>query len=338
MAEITDPHVLQQIIRTQNEISSLGPDLGAVMECAAKSVQQMTQAGAAIVELAEGEDMVYRAATGFASSCLGLRLKREGSLTGLCIQNGQILICSDAETDNRVDREACRRVGLRSMVVSPLFFRHSPVGVLKIASPRPDAFREQDLAVLDSISELIASAMFHAARMEEGELYYKATHDSLTGLANRALFYDRLRQRMALARRNGVSFGLLSFDMDGLKTINDTHGHQAGDAALREVANRIKSISRASDTFARLGGDEFAMILTEVHNRDGALQTASRVEQALYEPFQFENWRLRLGVSVGHALFPLDGDAIDPLLDVADRVMYQTKRSRNGRSSEEYAI
>ncbi|HCT60782.1 MULTISPECIES: sensor domain-containing diguanylate cyclase [Acidobacterium] len=337
MAEITDPQVLRQIIRTQNEISRLGPDLGAVIQCAAESVQQLTHAGAAIVEMAEGDQMVYRAATGFATACLGLRLKREGSLTGLCIQNGQMLICSDSETDPRVDRDACRRVGLRSMVVAPLFFHQSPVGVLKIASPLPDAFREQDMAVLDSMCELIASAMFHAARMEEGELYYKATHDSLTGLPNRALFYDRLRQRLALARRNGVSFAVLSLDMDGLKSINDTYGHQAGDAALRETAARIKAITRVSDTFARLGGDEFALLLTEVHNREGALEAASRLEQALFEPLQFEGWRLPLSLSIGHALFPLDGEEIDPLLDAADQAMYQTKRHRTNKA-EDFAI
>ncbi len=331
MAEITDPQTLRQIIRTQSEISRLGPDLGAVIECAAESVQQLTQAGAAIVEMVEGEEMVYRAATGFASPCLGLRMKRAGSLTGHSIDQGQMLLCADSETDTRVDREACRRVGLRSMVVAPLHFNQAPVGVLKIASNEPDAFHEQDLAVLDSMSDLIASAMFHAARFEEGELYYKATHDSLTGLANRALFYDRLRQRMALARRNGVSFGLLSADMDGLKQINDTYGHRAGDAALREVASRIKTITRVSDTFARLGGDEFALILTEVHNREGAQQAASRVEQALYEPFQFDGWMLPLSLSIGHALFPLDGEEIDPLLDAADQAMYTAKRSRNAR-------
>jgi diguanylate cyclase (GGDEF)-like protein len=338
MAEITNPQILRQIIRTQNEISRLGPDLGAVIQLAAESVQQLTQAGAAIVEMAEGEVMVYRAATGFAGSYLGLRLRREGSLSGLCIQNGQMLLCADAETDTRVDRQACRRVGLRSMVVAPLFFHQSPVGVLKVASTQPEAFDEEAMSVLDSTSELIASAMYHAARMEEGELYYKATHDALTGLPNRALYYDRLRQRLALARRNGVSFAVLSLDMDGLKQINDTYGHQAGDAALREIATRLKAITRISDTFARLGGDEFAMILTEVHNREGALQTISRLEQAVYEPLLFNGWRLQLGLSIGHAVFPIDGEEIDPLLDAADRAMYQIKRRRSPRKAEDFVL
>ena len=338
MADISDPQILKQIIRIQSEISRLGPDLGAVMELAAESICQLTGAGAAIVEMVEGDEMVYRAAAGFARASLGLRLKRQGSLSGLAAEQGQMLICSDSETDVRVDREACRRVGLRSMVVAPLFFNNAAVGVLKIASEQPEAFTCQDLAVLDHITDLIASAMFYAARFEEGELYYKATHDILTKLPNRALFYDRLRQRMALARRNGISFALLSLDMDGLKMINDTHGHRAGDAALRETACRIKPITRVSDTFARLGGDEFALIMTEVHNREGALQAASRIEQALDEPFDFEGWRLHLGVSVGHALFPLDGEEIDPLLDVADQAMYTAKRSRKRNTAEDYAI
>ena len=194
-----DPTVLIEIIQAQTEIAKLGLDLGGVIAFVAERVQQLTDAGGAIVELAEGEDMVYRAAAGMAQHQLGLRLKRQGSMSGLCVEQGEPLRCDDSESDPRVDREACRRVGLRSMVCTPLNHNGATVGVLKIASPVANAFNEQHIQVLSLMSELIAAAMFHAVEYETSELYHKATHDALTGLANRALFYDRLRQCVALA-------------------------------------------------------------------------------------------------------------------------------------------
>jgi hypothetical protein len=99
-----DPRLLLEIIRAQTEIAKLGMDLGAVMAFVAERVQQLTHAGGAIVELAEGDDMVYRAAAGMAKNQLGLRLKREGSMSGLCVAEGAALQCDDSEQDPRVDR------------------------------------------------------------------------------------------------------------------------------------------------------------------------------------------------------------------------------------------
>lgn len=110
---------LLEIIRTQTEIAKAGMDLGNVMALVAERTQQLTNAVGAVVELAEGDDMVYRAASGSAASQLGLRIGREGSLSGLCVRERKILVCDDSETDERVDREACRKVGLRSMIVVP---------------------------------------------------------------------------------------------------------------------------------------------------------------------------------------------------------------------------
>src|SRR6185369_10554343 len=112
--------ILMAIIQTQTEIAKLGLDLGAMMELVAEHIQLLTNAQGAIVELVEGDEMVYRAAAGMAGSQLGLRLKREGSLSGLAVASGEILHCRDSETDPRVDLAACRRVGVRSMVVAPL--------------------------------------------------------------------------------------------------------------------------------------------------------------------------------------------------------------------------
>ncbi len=322
------PEILVEIIHAQTEIAKLGLDLGAVMNLVAERVQKLTGATAAVVELAEGDDMVYRAVSGLAQSQLGLRLKRAGSLSGLCVESGQILQCDDSEVDPRVDLDACRRVGVRSMMVAPLSHQGIVVGVLKIASADVAAFGGGHRRVLELMSGLIAASMYHAARHDPDDLYHRATHDPLTGLANRALFYDRLRQCVSLAMRRGKPVGVVSIDMNHLKAINDRHGHRAGDAALCEIAARIARISRRSDTAARLGGDEFGVVLAEVESRQDVAHLSDRLEHEIRLPFTFEDLVMPLSASVGIALYPEDGTEIEALIDRADQAMYQAKRAR----------
>ncbi|HWT97069.1 MAG TPA: sensor domain-containing diguanylate cyclase [Terriglobales bacterium] len=325
-AATESPEVLLAIIRAQTEIAQLGLDLGSVMALVADRVRTLTHATGAVVELAEGEDMVYRAGAGIGDDLLGLRLKRQGSLSGLCVASNEILSCTDSEIDDRVDREACRKVGLRSMMVAPLSHDGTTVGVLKVASAAVAAFSEEDRKVLQLMSGLIAAAMFHAARNDMAELYHRATHDPLTNLANRALFYDRLRQALALAERRSAQLGIINLDMDGLKAINDNFGHRAGDAAIRETASRLSLACRRSDTVARLGGDEFAIILTETQDKPAAEQHVQRLIQAVREPYFFENNPLALDASIGLSVYPEDGRDPTDLIDRADRVMYERKR------------
>ncbi|WJN77903.1 MULTISPECIES: sensor domain-containing diguanylate cyclase [Burkholderia] len=325
---------LLRIIAAQAEIAKLGMDLGSVIAYVAEQMPQLTGASAAAVEFAEGDDMVYRAASGTAAGMLGLRLRRSGSLSGLCVQQGELLHCIDSETDPRVDRDACRRVGLRSMLVMPLAHADTTVGVLKVMSPDVDGFSPADSATLRLMADLIAAAMFHAARNEANELYLRATHDALTGLPNRALFYDRLRQSMHSALRASGRLGILNIDMDGLKPINDGFGHRAGDAALREVATRMQAAVRRSDTVARIGGDEFAVILPNIGTRDDAHAQSTRLARRVGEPFEFDGHALQLGVSVGIAVLPDDGTDMNALIEHADDAMYEAKRTRSRRSAQ----
>lgn len=326
--ESVSPEILLAIIKTQTEIARLGLDLGGVIAFVAEYVKDLVGADGAVVELVEDNEMIYRAATGNMRNQLGLRLKRVGSLSGLCVQMRQILRCDDTECDVRVNRDACRRVGIRSMIVAPLCHHENAVGVLKVASPHPNAFNEQDVAVLALVCDLIASAMYRAAQFETNELYHQATHDSLTGLVNRALFYDRLRQCIDLAQRQRSNVGVLVIDMDGLKSINDTWGHKAGDAALRELGRRITALARKSDTVARLGGDEFAVIMSNIDHQDSVLRHASVLCEHIGQPFTYETNELYLGASIGHSTFPHDGDDPESLVDKADQVMYLNKRQR----------
>jgi diguanylate cyclase (GGDEF)-like protein len=332
VASKASSEVLLEIIRTQTEIAKAGLDLGDVMDLVCQKSQILTGASGGVVELVEDGQMVYRAASGIAKPQLGLRLNKAGSLSGLCVEQRQILNCKDSDIDDRVDKDACSRVGLRSMIVVPLNHGDATVGVLKVVSSEVDAFTDADIEVLGLMSELIAAAMFFAVKLETNELYYRATHDSLTDLANRALFFDRLRQVFAQAQRHSYQFGILNLDMDGLKFINDHYGHKAGDAAIKEVARRINKCSRQSDTVARIGGDEFAIVLSKIDSRAGAEKQILRLAQEISQPFEFEQQPLALGASIGLAVFPDDGVQIDALLELADKKMYEEKRARKARN------
>ncbi|WP_445679222.1 diguanylate cyclase domain-containing protein [Radicibacter daui] len=322
-----DPDLLMAIIDLQAGIVRIGPDLGQVMDLVVDRVRAMAGCSGAILELVEEEELACRAASGSNQPQPGLRLKRPGSLSGLCLEAGDVLVCSDSETDPRVNLAACRLVGLRSMAVAPLLYAGAPVGVLKLHSPEPGAFGSREVQLLQLINGLIAAALFHTARYGEDELYQRATHDAMTGLANRSLFYDRLRQAVSQAERQHGTLGVMIADMNGLKTINDQYGHRAGDAAICEVARRMATVSRHADTVARLGGDEFGMILSDVGGREGAGRVMERIQEAMLPPFNFEQHQLRLNASLGLALYAEDGTEIDTLIEKADRAMYQAKRT-----------
>ena len=114
---------LAVVIATQQEIAIGNPNLDAVMAVIAQRTQDLTRADGAVIEILEGEELVYRAASGIVTAYVGLRLKVGKSLSGKCIATGEIMLCDDSETDARVDRAACQRIGLRSMVVVPLFYQ-----------------------------------------------------------------------------------------------------------------------------------------------------------------------------------------------------------------------
>jgi diguanylate cyclase (GGDEF)-like protein len=154
-----------------------------------------------------------------------------------------------------------------------------------------------------------------------------ATTDSLTGLPNRALLYDRLHQAIAAAKRDDKrQTVLMMMDLDHFKEINDTLGHPAGDEVLRQVATRLRRLLRDSDTLARLGGDEFAVLLPDVLDaKKAAKNIAKNILASFSEPFWFGEHELFLGVGIGIALYPGHGDNVDALMKRADVAMYSAK-------------
>jgi len=159
----------------------------------------------------------------------------------------------------------------------------------------------------------------------ENRLAYLATHDALTGLANRNLFMDRLRHAMARAHRCDARLALLFLDLDKFKQVNDTYGHGAGDQLLKMVAERICSNVREDDTVARLSGDEFIVILESITTDQDAATAAEAINDKLAQPFHINGETLNINVSIGTAIYPDDGKDIEALIKIADDAMYAVK-------------
>lgn len=159
------------------------------------------------------------------------------------------------------------------------------------------------------------------------QLFHLATHDQLTGLANRWLLEERLRHAITRSRRSGQPGALLFLDLDGFKRVNDRLGHEAGDRMLVLVAERLRAAVRASDTVARWGGDEFAVILESVESRAVAREAGRRLQLELMQPGG-DRGQGTVRASVGVAMFPTDGSDVPTLLAQADRRMYRAKGRR----------
>ena len=158
---------------------------------------------------------------------------------------------------------------------------------------------------------------------------HQALHDVLTGLANRALFHDRVRQSVLLAEREGMEGAVMIMDLDRFKEINDTLGHPKGDTVLREVARRLSLALRETDTVARLGGDEFAVLVPHVPDPAAVVQVVEKIQEALDRPFVLQGLALDVRASVGISFFPRHGNDVDTLIQRADVAMYLAKTSHS---------
>ena len=153
-----------------------------------------------------------------------------------------------------------------------------------------------------------------------------ATHDTLTGLPNRYLMFDRLNQLLVRAERYRSSFAVLFIDLDGFKRVNDSRGHDVGDFVLRAVAERLRQSVRAADTVARIGGDEFVILVDALRAGPDATTLAQKIQGVLGKPFPLPGGAAKVTVSIGISRYPEDGDAADVLLKAADVAMYRAKQ------------
>lgn len=168
----------------------------------------------------------------------------------------------------------------------------------------------------------------------EVKLERAATHDVLTGLPNRNLFYDRLEQAISRNRQAGLHVAILFCDLDKFKQVNDTMGHHVGDEILRQAANRMKEVIRKTDTVARIGGNEFVFIIEGLNDTDIwiAVDTCcSKIISSVNKSYIISSGQVaHIGISIGVSIYPIHGKNADELIIRADQFMYQAKSSDNG--------
>ena len=186
-------------------------------------------------------------------------------------------------------------------------------------------------ALRDTTTALVSSQQSErAARVE-------ASHDAATGLPNRASFNSRLTHDIAVAARHGLTLAVMFFDLDKFKTINDTHGHAAGDEVLKQVAARLLEHCRLEDTVCRTGGDEFLYVLIDPKGRENIERIASGLVESLARPVVFEGVQIAVRPSIGISLYPEQGTSAAELINNADAAMYAAKEARGSTGWAFYA-
>ncbi|TGM87029.1 sensor domain-containing diguanylate cyclase [Leptospira bouyouniensis] len=333
MATSPSESTLEKILKIQTELTAAKPEVPLLLDLITLRSKELVSGDGAVFELVEGEDLVYRAASGSSSNQIGLRLKVTGSFSGLSLQLKESLNCIDSEEDNRVNREACRVVGLRSMIVVPLYFDMEVLGVLKVLSAKPKFFTDADVHSLNMLSSTIAAILHNAYRWAEREkrlqsMSYLASHDTLTGIYNRSAFYDYLRKGIVRIQSNPISLTVAMFDLDGLKQVNDTYGHAAGDFYIYQFAKRLSNLLQDHDILARLGGDEFGLILMSPEPKESVFSFLSNITKLVEGEVLFESIPLQIKSSLGVSHYPEDGEDLESLIRKADERMYLDKRER----------
>jgi diguanylate cyclase len=213
------------------------------------------------------------------------------------------------------------------VLAPPFAFALAALGVLVYAGLHAVPAMAVALAAGAALASMARTALTFADVRRLAEIRRQAATDDLTGLPNRRHLDRSLRERLDVARQRGSSVALLLIDLDGFKELNDTLGHRAGDLVLEQVGPRLRAVLRAGDELARLGGDEFAVVLSDA---DDAEPVGRRMRQALEAGLTVDGIDLRIGASIGIAVFPEHGDDAETLLQRADVAMYQAKAARSG--------
>jgi diguanylate cyclase (GGDEF)-like protein/PAS domain S-box-containing protein len=232
--------------------------------------------------------------------------------------------CADLAEEKMVRRPLALKIGLNSSFAFPIQIGGSFYGVLEFFGRE---VRQPDAALMESVRTIGSQVgQFMARKAAEQNLRFVASHDPLTGLFNRRMFNERLQQALAQAARFERGLSLLFIDLDGFKNINDTLGHNAGDALLTELATRLRATLREGDVIGRMGGDEFVVLVEEVAEATQVAEVAKKVLEMAARPFPFQGRECRVTASVGISIYPDDGKDAQTLLKNADIAMYLVKQ------------
>ncbi len=254
-------------------------------------------------------------------------------LAGTSFRTRQPCIINDLLTDRRTAyfHAFARQDGTRSGASFPLLRNgFDAIGVLLFLAGEEGVFTDDLVELLAKLAENVSFALDNFDRADEKtradqRIEYLASHDSLTGLPNRETFNQLLHFAIQAARRYDRQFAVLFIDLDRFKIINDSLGHEAGDALLVEVANRLRNSLRASDIVARLGGDEFVVILEHTAERGDIEMLTRQLLWAVSQPMQLSGHECHTTTSIGIAMFPADGTDVHTLTKNADMAMYLAK-------------
>ncbi len=197
------------------------------------------------------------------------------------------------------------------------------LGIVVLNSSEMRPLTPKERQVFADIGHLAALAVEHRRSFER--LLHQGHHDALTGLPNRLLLADRLKQALARAERSRTQLAMMCIDLDRFKYINDTLGHDIGDQFLQQITVRLQARIRSADTLARTGGDEFTVLLSDVQDPGSAVRVAESLVASLNEPFQIEDHTLSGSATIGIAFYPKDGTDAESLHRNADRAMYRGK-------------
>lgn len=260
------------------------------------------------------------------------------SLSEIAFKSGRTSISNDYMADPRLTRyrDRVQNLGVRSAAVVPLGKDGKPFGLLLVQSRHLNAFTPELIDLLQRLAENVSFAFANFDQADEKaradqRIEYLATHDSLTHLPNRVMFNQLLHFSIEAAQRHHRQFAVMFIDLDRFKIINDSLGHEAGDALLVEIAGRLRGCVRACDVVARLGGDEFVIILEETAEIDAIESIAEDLLSVLGRPLQLSGHECHTTASIGIAMYPSDGTDGQTLTKNADIAMYLAKEDgKNG--------
>lgn len=343
---------LQDVMAALTRISADSSSADALMRRVVDETLRITGATGAVVERLHEQNLDYVCVAGSIVEHLGLRLRVQGSLSGLCAETRSAQRCTDTESDPRVNREACRKIRARSLLAVPLLFGAEVLGVLKVTSEQLDAFGPMEQLALEFAASLIGAALgrqqqLDAVRAEHDRLSSEldrvraegaghreaAFTDALTGLPNRRQFDAWLDEFDPAGPRALETAALCFIDLNGFKGINDRYGHLVGDALLVRVGEALRDCVNAHDRAARLGGDEFVALMHGLHDpRQQAAWLARRLLLSLQQrPVRCDGVELYASISIGIALRDAHGPPRGQWLSRADQAMYQAKAAGPGR-------
>jgi diguanylate cyclase len=331
VTSINDPSVLRDIINAQNEIAAKGLDLQNVIDLVSELAMKITGADGGLVQMVEGEQVVYRAACGVAAPQIGRRARVADSLVGACIREKAVVFSDDTREDPRVDVQASRRLGAVSVICAPIIEDDSVEGILTVYRSEPSALGSDEREALALLASVIAAQMSHPAACEQGRR--ASREDPLTGLGNRRAYDERLAVEIARAARHDRPLSLVIIDIDDFTAHNERLGEARADEMLVTIASALRAV-RGTDEAFRIGGDEFAVLLPETA-ADALPAVAQRIRRHLDAANASND--VPVDVSFGGCQMRV----ADPIVlhAEADVSLYAAKRRRNDRPERQlYAV